>query len=82
MSVLGQEFDPSLVKRQCMAKEADMFHPVDRPREHLVAYNPDGRDSIPKSLIVSVQGSIKAEYILHTRHQRNALVHLCMRRPA
>ena len=66
-----------------MAEEADMFHPVDGPRELLVsACNPDGRDRIPKTLIVSVQGSRKEKYVLHTRHQRNELVHLCMRRSA
>ena len=73
ISVLGQELYPPLVECQCMVEKADMFHPINRSREHPVVFNPDGRDRIPKTLIVSVQGSIKAEYVLHTRHWRNAI---------
>ena len=76
ISVLRQELDPSLVERQRMMEEADMFHAL------LSMCNPDGRDSIPETLVMSAQGYIKAEYVLHTRHQRNALVHLCMKSPA
>ena len=53
--VLGQKLDPSLVECQCMAEEADVFHPIDCPREHLFfACNPDGRDSIPITLIAYI----------------------------
>ena len=69
-----------------MAKEADMFHPVDRSREHLLsACNPDGRDSIPVTLERTGlhKGRVRITYQAPTKCTRTSLYEkACLKRSA